>query len=281
MNKILFQKNILRLEISFKSYEELRSILSFYHLNNIYKINIPCKNSLRSDFLLNSIKISREEFPNIDVIPHFSILHEFRRSRLKTINYLNQFLNVVKHLGCNEVLLVSGSQKRTTLDSVLALNSFKDNPLFINSSFSIGVAFNPYLPCDMFEEEIIRLEKKIKSGIVRSIWIQFGTDITLLERRLDILKRLILSNNKTNSESLDISLFGSILVPSKQFLSRFKYRPWKGVYCSQKFLESVDFAYKLIKRLLETYRLNKISPIIETNISNEDQLNSLKRFIEF
>ena len=280
MNNILFDKNIIRLEISFKSYNELRSILSFYNNNNIYKINIPCKNSLRRDFLLNSIKISREEFPNIDIIPHFSILHEFRKNSLKTKNYLNEFLQVVKYLGCNQVLLVSGSRKRTTLDSVSALSSFKENPLFSNNDFSIGVAFNPYLPLEMFQEEIIRLEKKIKSGLVTSIWIQFGTDITLLERRLYILNKLILSNNKNNSKRLDIRLFGSILIPSKQFLARFKYRPWKGVYCSTEFLESVDFANKFIKKLLETYMKNKICPIIESNVSTEDQLKSLKMLVE-
>ena len=53
MNNILFDKNNIRLEISFKSYSELRSILSFYQNNSFYKINIPCKNSLRKDFLIN------------------------------------------------------------------------------------------------------------------------------------------------------------------------------------------------------------------------------------
>tara|TARA_B100000965_G_scaffold374525_1_gene365880 strand:+ start:702 stop:1547 length:846 start_codon:yes stop_codon:yes gene_type:complete len=280
MNNIAFNKSIIRLEISFKSYEELRSILSFYDDNNISKINIPCKNSLRNDFLLNSIKIAREEFPNIDVIPHFSILHEFRRSSLKTRNYLNEFLQFVKYLGCNQILLVSGSQKRTTLDTVSALCSIKDNSLFSNSDFSIGVAFNPYLPGEMFDEEIIRLEKKLKSGLVTSIWIQFGTDIRLLEIRLDILRKLILSNFKTNSKVVNISLFGSILIPSKQFLARFKYRPWKGVYCSQKFLDSVDLANKIVKELFEIYMFNNISPIIETNIVTEEELKSLNMLIE-
>ena len=280
MNKIAFNKSIIRLEISFKSYEELRSILSFYDDNNISKINIPCKNSLRNDFLLNSIKIAREEFPNIDVIPHFSILHEFRRSSLKTRNYLNEFLQFVKYLGCNQILLVSGSQKRTTLDTVSALCSIKDNSLFSNSDFSIGVAFNPYLPGEMFDEEIIRLEKKLKSGLVTSIWIQFGTDIRLLEIRLDILRKLILSNFKTNSKVVNISLFGSILIPSKQFLARFKYRPWKGVYCSQKFLDSVDLANKIVKELFEIYMFNNISPIIETNIVTEEELKSLNMLIK-
>lgn len=281
MNNILFDKNNIRLEISFKSYSELRAILSFYQNNSIYKINIPCKNSLRKEFLLNSIKISREEFPRIDIIPHFSILHEFRRNRINTQIYLNKFLLEMKFLGCNQILLISGSQKRSTLDSVTSLSSLKDTSIFSNNDFSIGVAFNPYLPFAMFKEEILRLEKKLKSGIVSSIWIQFGTDITLLEKRIEILKSVILSSMKTNSKIFDIKLFGSILIPSKQFLARFKYRPWKGVYCSHEFLESVDFANSLILKLLETYMQHKICPLIETNISTEDQLNSLNMLLNF
>ena len=280
MDNKLFDKNNIRHEISFKSYDELRLILSFYQMNNIYKINIPCKNFLRKEFLLNSIKISRDEFPNIDIIPHFSILHEFRKNRLNTQIYLDEFLQVVKNLGCNQVLLISGSQKRSTLDSLSALASLEANPLFYNSDFSIGVAFNPFLLDFMFDEEIKRLEKKLKSGIVNSIWIQFGTDIELLESRLDIIKSLILASLKTNSKILDIRLFGSILIPSKQFLARFKYRPWKGVYCASEFLESLDYANDLVAKLLEIYMNNNIQPIIETNTSKNNQLASLNMFLK-
>ena len=238
MENISFDLNNIRLEISFKTYDELRSILSFCKKNNLSRINIPCKNTLKKEFLLNSIKLSREEFPSIDIIPHFSILYEFRRNKFNTQNYFIKFINVVKSLGCQEVLLVSGSQKRATLDSVSTLLFLKDNPLFLNDNFSLGVAFNPYLSGHMFDEEIERLAKKLKSGLVSSIWIQFGTDIQLLESRLEMLKNIILLTSN-NNKILDINLFGSILIPSKQFLARFKYRPWKGVYCSNEFLESV------------------------------------------
>ena len=280
MENISFDLNNLRLEISFKTYDELRSILSFCQKNNLYRINIPCKNNLKKEFLLNSIKLSREEFPNIDIIPHFSILYEFRRNRVDTQNYLIKFLNVVKSLGCHQVLLVSGSQKRATLDSLSALNFFKDNPLFLSDNFSLGVAFNPYLPGCKFEEEIERLTKKLQSGIVKSIWIQFGTDIQLLESRLEILKNIMLSSPNINNKMLDITFFGSILIPSKQFLARFKYRPWKGVYCSTEFLESVDFANKVLRKLLKTYMKYKIFPVIETKIISDDHLNTLDKLIK-
>ena len=80
MKNILFDLTNIRIEMSFKSFYELRKILSFYQRNDLYKINIPCKNNLKNDFLLDSIKLTREEFPSIDLIPHFSILHEFKKN---------------------------------------------------------------------------------------------------------------------------------------------------------------------------------------------------------
>ena len=276
MRDILFSLSNIRIEISFKSIDELRNILSFYQRNNLYKINIPCKNSLKKDFLLESIKISKHEFPSIDIIPHFSIQHEFKRNRINTQDSLLKFLQTVKCLGCEQILLVSGSQKRSTLDSVKALSILNDSRLVLKRDISIGVAFNPYLPDVAFCEEILRLEKKLKSGFVSSIWIQFGTDCKLLKSRLKILSNIISKSINDNSKISNIMIFGSVLIPSKQFLSRFKFRPWKGVYCSSAFLDSLELANSIVRQLLITYKQHNIIPIIETNVTNEDHLQNLR-----
>ena len=280
MKELIFELNNLRIEISFKSYDELRLILSFCQQNKLNKINIPCKNNLKNDFLLNSIRISREEFPDLDLIPHFSILHEFKRNRVNTIESFIEFFNVVKSLGCHELLLISGSQKRSTLDASSTLSYLKEKKIFSYSDLSIGVAFNPYLNSFLFMEEIVKLEKKLQSGLVKSVWIQFGTDFTLLESRIGILKKLIFAAKKANYNKINIKLFGSILIPSKQFLARFKYRPWKGVYCSKEFLESVDSASNLVTNLLKLYKKFDIYPLIETDVSNDDKLNSLLTILQ-
>ncbi|ABM75314.1 Hypothetical protein NATL1_07561 [Prochlorococcus marinus str. NATL1A] len=275
MKDILFNFTEIRIEISFKSFDELRKNLSFYKRNNLYKINVPCKNTLKKDFLLKSIEIAKDEFPNIDIIPHFSILHEFKRNMINTHDSLVNFLEAVKYYGCKHVLLVSGSQKRASIDSVSALCLLKDNSLFLDQDISFGVAFNPYLPPYLFDEEILRLEKKLQSGLVSSIWIQFGTDYKLLKSRIEILSRLISATINKNPKISKISLFGSILIPSKQFLARFKYRPWKGVYCSNEFLESEEMAHEIIINLLMTYKQNEICPLIETNITTDEHLKKL------
>ena len=276
MKDILFDVTKIRIEISFKCFDELRKTLSFYQRNNLYKINIPCKNSLKKDFLLKSIEIAKDEFPNIDIVPHFSIFHEFKRNRNNTQVSFIKFMQAVKYYGCKEVLLVSGSQKRSTLDSITALNMIKDNSLFLNQTISIGVAFNPYLPRYLFDEEILRLKKKLQAGLVTSIWIQFGTDYKLLRSRIEILSNMISVTINNNPKISKISLYGSILIPSKQFLARFKYRPWKGVYCSNEFLESEEFAHKIIVNLLKTYKQHEICPLIETNISTDEHLKKIK-----
>ena len=280
MKKLIYDLNNLRIEISFKSFDELRLILSFCQQNKLKKINIPCKNNLKKDFLLNSIRISREEFPDLDLIPHFSILHEFKRNRVNTIESFIEFFNVVKRLGCNELLLISGSQKRSTLDASSTLSYLNEKKLFSYSDLTIGVAFNPYLNSILFKKEIIKLEKKLQSGLVKSVWIQFGTEFTLLESRIGILKKLIFAAEKANYNKTNIKLFGSILIPSKQFLARFKYRPWKGVYCSKEFLESVDSASNLVTNLLKLYKKFDIYPLIETDVSNDDKLNSLLTILQ-
>ena len=281
MKNIFFNLTNIRIEISFKSFNELRKILSFYQRNNLYKINIPCKNNLKKDFLLESIRISREEFPSIDIIPHFSIMHEFKRNKINTQASFYNFLQVIKNLGCKELLLVSGSQKRSTLDSVSALFLLRDNPFFSNDYISIGVALNPYLPIILFEEEILRLEKKLQSGLVSSIWIQFGTDYRILKSRMEIIKKVISKTSNSNSKNPQINFFGSVLIPSKQFLARFQYRPWKGVYCSDEFLGSLDTANELTMQLLKTYKEYDILPIVETNTSTEIYLNNFKRIFGY
>ena len=56
----------------------------------------------------------------------------------------------------------------------------------------------------MFKEEIVRLEKKLESGLVSSIWIQFGTDYKLLKSRIKILKNIIYSTMQDNSEEINM-----------------------------------------------------------------------------
>ena len=133
-------------------------------------------------------------------------------------------------------------------------------------------AYNPYLKnyyniCGERE----RVEKKFSSRLTKSIWLQFGTDIKLLEKEINFLKESILKNSSNNKDKR-VKIFGSLLIPSREFISRFKFRPWKGVFISEKYLNSLDDFYAFTHDLIEIYQDNNICPVIETEFYSIDKL---------
>ena len=144
-----------------------------------------------------------------------------------------------------------------------------------NLNIDIGTAYNPYLKnhyniCGERE----RIKKKFSSRLTKSIWLQFGTDIKLLEKEINFLKDSVL-NNSSHSKDKNVKIFGSLLIPSKEFISRFKFRPWKGVFISEKYLNSLDDFYAFTKDLIEIYLDNNICPIIETECSSIKKLQDI------
>ena len=108
--------------------------------------------------------------------------------------------------------------------------------------------------------------KKISSGLIKSVWLQFGTDIKLIDKELNFIKKI------NNGKKID--LFGSLLIPSKQFIARFKFRPWRGVYISEKYLSSLENFNLFTKDLIDFYIANNICPVIESECSSEYKLKT-------
>ena len=75
-------------------------------------------------------------------------------------------------------------------------------------------------------------------------------------------------------------MFGSLLIPSKQFIARFKFRPWKGVYIAEEFLNSLEDFYDFTKDLVCFYKNNNITPVIETDFASSEKLDSVYSFLE-
>ena len=117
-----------------------------------------------------------------------------------------------------------------------------------------------------------RFERKFSTGLVNSIWFQYGTDIKVLQNELTHLK------NAAKDEKLN--LFGSLFIPSKQFITRFKFRPWKEVYISEKCLYSLDNFFDFTSELVSFYKNNNITPVIESDFSSLEKLNSVYSFLE-
>jgi len=142
-----------------------------------------------------------------------------------------------------------------------------------NLKVRIGIAYNAYLKKyyeDTLERE--RLDKKLSSGLINSIWFQYGTDIKILQRDITYLKKAVKYEK--------LNLFGSLLIPSKQFIARFKFRPWKGVYISEKYLNSLDNFCDFTRDLVCFYKKNNITPVIETDFVSSEKLASVYSFLE-
>lgn len=264
--------NNLRFELSFKNILQLENHLNFCISNNINKINIPCKGTIKREFLIEIIEYIGENYKNLDVIFHYSLYHQYLKNKENSyLEFLN-FIRKCKSYNNNEILLVSGSNKKKNFEVLDVLRNFKKEK---NLEINIGVAYNPYLENYYNNsEERVRLEEKFSSRLTNSIWLQFGTDINLLEKEIKFLKNSILKNS-FNRDDNSVKIFGSLLIPSSQFISRFKYRPWKGVYISEKYLNSLYNFHAFTKDLIEFYLDNNICPVIETECSSIKKLEDI------
>ena len=260
--------NNTRFELSFKNISQLDNKLNFCKLNNIKNINIPCKGLIKKDLFNSTIKYISKNYYEFNVTYHYSLYHQYSKNKEKSYQ---DFLDFVKnsHINRNyEILLVSGSNKKKTFDSVDVLGYLKKEK---NLKVKFGIAHNPYLRKyydNTSERE--RFDKKLSSGLINSIWFQYGTDIKELQNELTYLKKI--------AKDEKLNLFGSLFIPSKQFISRFKFRPWKGVYISEKFLCSLDDFYVFTRDLIRFYKNNNITPVIESDFSSSEKLDSVYSF---
>ena len=264
----------LRFELSFKDIPQLEKKIKFCISNKINKINIPCKGVIKKDLLKQIIEYIGENYKELDVIYHYSLYHQYTKDRKTSYLEFINFINKSNYYKNNEILLVSGSNKRKNFDVIDVFKSLKDEKKIKND---FGIAYNPYLENYYgFCGEKVRLEKKISSGLTKSIWLQFGTDINLLESEIKFLKSSL--NNLSNINHQDVKFYGSLLIPSRQFISRFKFRPWRGVYISDKYLNSLENFNSFTKDLIQIYFDNNICPLIETDSSSLEKLENVYSF---
>ena len=262
--------NNMRFELSFKNISQLENKLNFCKLNNIKNINIPCKGFIKKELFNSTINYISKNFHEFNVTYHYSLYHQYSKNKNKSYQ---DFLDFIKNSNSNrnyEILLVSGSNKKKNFDSIDVLGSLKKEK---NLEVKLGIAFNPYLKkYYKISSERERFERKFSTGLINSIWFQYGTDIKVLQKELSYLKE-VAKNKKLN-------LFGSLFIPSKQFIARFKFRPWKEVHISENFLYSLENFFDFTRDLVSFYKKNNITPVIESDFSSSDKLNSVYSFIK-
>ena len=261
--------NNLRFELSFKNISQLENKLNFCKLHKIKDINIPCKGPIKKELYNSTINYISTNYQEFNVTYHYSLFHQYSKNKEKSYQ---DFLNFLKKSDSNrnyEILLVSGSTKKKNFDVINVLRNLKKEK---NFKVKLGIAYNPYLKkyyCVNSERE--SFEKKISSELINSIWFQYGTDIKVLQNEVSYLQKA--------AKVEKLNLFGSLLIPSKQFIGRFKFRPWKGVHISEKFLYSLDEFYAFTKDLVCFYKNNDITPVIETDFTSTEKLDSVYSFL--
>ncbi len=266
-------KKNLRVEISFKDLNQLKNKIDFLLNRDIYKINIPCKGLIKKDFLLEAVKYIGTNYKEAEVIYHYSLFHQFSKDQNNSLNDLLRFIKLAREYNNKELLLISGSRKKKNFEVTNILDKFKDEDI------KFGVAYNPYfLKNNEISLERNNLIKKVNSGLVNSIWLQFGSNPQALEKEIKFIKKNII--DQSNIFNDQIKLYGSILVPSKQFLARFKFRPWKGVHLTQDFLNSLEYSKSITKEIYKFYCKNDIIPLVETECCTIKQFDEVKTLFQ-
>ena len=258
-----------RLELSFKDLYQLKKKLEFCRENDIYKINIPCKGNIKKDLLIDAVKFIGTYYQKFEVIYHYSLYHQFYKNKSNSYDKFLKFLETITSYKNKEILLVSGSNKRINFEVLDILECLK---LDLRNKIKIGVAYNPYF--EKVNEIIIereRLFNKLNSGLINSIWLQFGSGFHNLIKEINFIKEI---------QKSKVDIYGSIFIPSKQNLARFKFRPWRGVFLSKEYLDSLKTSEIITKKIIEIYLDNKIIPLIESECSTEKQLIKARNFID-
>jgi len=262
--------NNIRFELSFKNISQLEKKLNFCRSNHIKNINIPCKGLIKKELFNSTIKYISRNFNEFNVTYHYSLYHQYSKNKKKSYK---DFLDFVKSSQTNrnyEILLVSGSNKKKNFDSIDALGYLQKEK---NLKVKLGIAYNPYLKKYYnIPSERERLERKISTGLINSIWFQYGTDINVLQNEVTYLKEIIKEEK--------LNLFGSLFIPSNQFIARFKFRPWKEVFISENCLCALDNFFDFTSDLVSFYKRNNITPVIESDFSSSDKLNSVYGFLK-
>merc|ERR1712178_105123 len=73
----------------------------------------------------------------------------------------------------------------------------------------------------------------------------------------------------SNPAENEISIHGSVFIPTPDFLKKFRVRPWTGISCSNSYLESEESAIEFTKMLLGKYDELGVNVLIESPISTE------------
>jgi hypothetical protein len=168
--------------------------------------------------------------PKLHIIPYYSLKYHQKKTLLDTTREFVNYLKTLYKMEIKETLLVSGVPK-PKYDSLLILKNLKD--LGISDQIpKIAISYNPFLSSMDLELENTRIQEKIQTGLISSIYFQIGVDLEIIREAVYKLREL----------DTNVKIYLSLINPSISRLSQLRYRPWKGVYLPEQYLSSTKNA---------------------------------------
>lgn len=228
-----------RVELFFKSDSELRSRVRMLSSIGVSAFSIVNKD--KSDKLLGWLDAVAEEAPGASVCVHYSL--KYNRERFPprqsgdlaqaTYSKFFQYLDKVAEragIAQPEVLLITGSGPKVPPEATGCLESLAMHLGGKLPPVPVGVAFNPYFEdAETRAAERARLERKLRTGVVDTVWLQFGSSPEMLAEGLEWLRGL-------GDGMAPRRIVGSMFLPNKVLIAQQKFRPWNGVFLSEEYL---------------------------------------------
>lgn len=233
----------------------------------------------------------------IDLCVHYSLKYNADKRPEDTIHRFQTFLldaaaastssltavdatsSRIPALPLTKVLLVSGGpggggKPKKKCNTVTCLQACKEQGFLLPDNLELGVAYNPYWPApEHKEDEYTRLLDKLRTEYITHIWINFGSDTGSLELALSRLRAEPYVKQKK------VRLIGSLMVPSKALLAKFRFRPWSGLFLSDDYLATVDGAQLITKEIMRIYKKNDVEILIESPIRTCKDMVALRELV--
>ncbi|MCX8035234.1 MAG: hypothetical protein N3A71_03065 [Candidatus Dojkabacteria bacterium] len=216
-----------RVEISPKNIK----FLSFEYLDKFHFHFVHKSNNLSHIELLNQlIQVNR----NLRFTLNLSLRHLADYIRINNPDLIVDKINVrikriSKYTNISDVLLVSGNGSKIFTHDII--NRIKSN-------IPIGVAYNPFFNK---EYERYKLELKLSNPHVRYIYFQVGEDINVIKDEILFIKE----------RYHQINIVLSIIFPTPSFFAKFRFRPWKHVLLSKRYLIDFEYSNSIFLRQIE------------------------------
>lgn len=213
--------------------------------------------------------------PNGNVCLHYSLKNNKAKSVYEATDRFINYIANCHELGVKEVLLVSGSggiDVKRKINTVSCLQHMRGMSYTLPPSVQLGAAFNPYYTSESGNDfERSRLVQKLLTGYISVLYLQFGSNPTMLEQNLEYVNSVV--------DREKVQVYGSVFLPSKQLIARMKFRPWKGLLLTEEFLSSVEQAEGIVQEMLRIYRAYNVIPIIETAFRTHKEAQYMEQLL--